>query len=103
MKLGLYAILLLMGLSVSAQAETLRCGTKIVEEGMYTDQVRERCGEPDQITTGRQPVWIRGRGGHSYSVSEIEVTYWIYNRGSTQMKARLTFQGDTLQSITFYP
>src|SRR6185503_8806467 len=85
--LGLLALLA----GSSAWAGTMRCGTKLVVEGVTRAEVAAKCGEPDEVVTQRsvfrRPViWTNGRPyfiGEDYI--EIPVETWIYNLGPNKL------------------
>ena len=99
--LGLLALLA----GSSAQAETMRCGTKLVVEGVTRAEVAAKCGEPDEVVTQRsvfrRPViWTNGR---PYFIGEdfieIQVESWIYNLGPNKLMRRLRFEDGVLTEI----
>lgn len=58
--------LALIGLPLSnAFAGELRCGTKLVHQGMLKAEVKTLCGEPNDVEAGGE-VWIYDRGAHQF-------------------------------------
>ena len=101
------AIMVLLGLlaASSSYANTMRCGTKIIDEGTTRSEVAAKCGEPDEVITARsvfrRPVmWTNGRPyfvGENYI--EIPVESWIYNFGPNKLMRKVVFEGGYLVAI----
>ena len=88
-----------------APAQAMRCGTRLVREGDTPSQVRERCGEPNDIITTTE---TRSRTVHrrvsgvivSDTVSvEVRVVQWVYNFGPQRFMRRLVFEDGLLVDI----
>ena len=79
-----------------ASAETLRCGSKIVDVGMTMDQVKKFCGNPSSNTVEEHDV----RSGNRV-VGTTELHIWRYNRSSGQKTAVLEFDRNKLMSIRY--
>jgi len=79
-----------------AQADAMRCGSKLVREGDPVSQVREFCGEPTDIQTKtilRRPYFDR-LGRRIYlgdSLEEVPVEIWTYNLGPYKLQRRVRF------------
>lgn len=82
--------------AMPANAETLRCGSKIVDTGMSMDEVKKHCGNPSSSSIEEQDV----RSGNRV-VGKTQVHTWLYNRGSGQNTAVLVFDQEKLMSITY--
>ncbi len=101
------------GLLVSDDAEALRCGNKIVRDGMHEAQVLAICGEPttrrDIGRTLRGPELRPYPPDSRYPLdrytypglypTEVVVTEYIYNFGPRKLMRRLIFEGGVLVSI----
>ena len=96
--LRLLALLALICGSVQSHALGLRCGDRLVRDGMDSAQVRNACGAPfwTDIYTS---VEILGAGGPVEEQREIAWDVWYYNFGSTMFMQRLTFRDGRLQRI----
>lgn len=81
---------LLAGLAVSNPAWALRCGTQLVVEGMSRYQVRQRCGEPQDIVRRYATVYRQITPTETIA-REIEIEEWFYDLGSTRLNRRLIF------------
>ena len=94
-----YKALVLTGLIMfasSASAETLRCGSKIVNVGMTMDDVRKYCGKPSSTSVEEHDV----RSGNRV-VGKTQLNIWRYNRSSGQKTAVLEFDLEKLMSISY--
>lgn len=101
------------GLMVTGNAHALRCGNKIVRDGMHEAQVIAICGEP----TTRRDIGrtLRGPDIRAYPTdpryptdryyypipypTEVVVTEYVYNFGPRRLMRRMIFEGGVLISI----
>ena len=90
------SLALLLIVAASANADTLRCGNKIVETGMTMTEVRNYCGKPTSTSIEIQDV----RAGPRV-VGKTEIHTWRYDRASGQRTAVLEFDQEKLMSITY--
>ena len=86
----------LLFISASATADTLLCGSKIVQTGMSMAEVKKYCGNPSSTSIEEQNV----RAGPRV-VGKTQVHTWRYNRSSGQRTAVLEFDLQKLMSITY--
>jgi len=90
MNRNLLALSLLMFFDL-AEAGTLRCGNKLINEGDRAFEVERKCGEPDYRD-------LVGYTGGNYGDRELVIEEWVY--GPTNgMLSILTFQGNRLVRI----
>ncbi|WP_137971046.1 DUF2845 domain-containing protein [Pseudomonas sp. F(2018)] len=87
-KLLAAAMLLACGL---AEAGTLRCGSKLVNEGDRAFEVERKCGEPDHRD-------LVGYTGGVYGDRELVIEEWVYGPSNGMLNI-LTFQGNRLTRI----
>ena len=74
-----------------AEAGTLRCGSKLVNEGDRAFEVERKCGKPARTD-------LVGYTGGYYGDPEMVIEEWVY--GPTNgMLSILTFQGNRLTRI----
>jgi len=98
-------------LAASDPAHALRCGSKLVLEGMLEQEVIEHCGEPTSVRhlgyviRSYHPLsrrYLSGseiyRYGHDY-YQEVPVTVFIYNFGPRKLMRRLRFEDGKLTDI----
>jgi hypothetical protein len=84
-----------------AFAETLRCGSSLIQEGDTQGYVQDKCGEPDSKQTYTEPVYARRENGTSYEVGTTSKDVWRYKRGSGSFPAVLTFEKGLLKKLEF--
>ncbi len=91
-------IILLIALlwAATSNADTLRCGSKIVDTGMSMAEVKKYCGNPSSTSIEEQDV----RAGPRV-VGKTQIHTWRYNRASGQRTAVLEFDREKLMSITY--
>lgn len=102
---GAAALLLVAVLAAkAAQADSFRCGTRLVVEGTTRGEVLARCGEPADVerrSVLRRPTfWRHGRPYHlSDDVVEVPVELWTYNLGPNKLMRRLRLEDGTVVGI----
>jgi len=87
------AVLLLLG--ATAQAQSLRCGNRVVNTGDRDFAVRERCGDP-YYTEQSYALDIRGANGPLEVQDETVYDVWYYNFGPRRLMVRLLFRDGRL-------
>jgi Protein of unknown function (DUF2845) len=114
MQSAIKAIALVMCFSMSAAAESLRCGEALIAEGTTQAEVAARCGQPSQIQ--RQTLYSEGAaalpGGAppgsgppvlpgivTRSGSEMAVETWIYNFGPDRLMQSIRFENGVVVKI----
>lgn len=91
--LGLTVLLL----TVAGDAWAMRCGNQLVTTGMTRYEVRERCGEPDDISKRYATVYRRTAVDETVAV-EVEIEEWFYEGGRNKLDRRLKFVNGALES-----
>ena len=99
------AIVVLGLLAASPAFASMRCGTKIIDEGVTRSEVAAKCGEPAEVVTlrsvFRRPVmWTNGRPyfiGENYI--EVPIEAWIYNFGPNKLMRRVVFEAGFVVEI----
>ena len=114
LKIATVLALLAGSLQAPAFAESFRCGTKLVKEGMHEAEVVAICGEPTtsrnigfavrliDYRTGRPTLPGMNLGSspsHILYPAEVMVTEYIYNLGPRKFMRRLVFEGGLLARI----
>ena len=98
-------IVVLALLAASPAFASMRCGSKLIDDGASRSEVAAKCGEPEEVITlrsvFRRPViWSYGR---PYFVGEnfieIPVESWIYNFGPNKLMRRVIFEGGYVTEI----
>lgn len=85
---------MLLALSTSSEASSMRCGTSIVVEGDTMQQVLDKCGPPDS-----KEVWqpkLRVNGVPEKGAAKLE--FWIYGP-SGGVYRKLRFIDDRLVQV----
>jgi hypothetical protein len=95
------ALVLTAAFASPANAETLRCGNSLIQEGASTGYVTEKCGQPDSKETFTEPAFARRVDGTTYQVGTTSRDVWRYKRGSGQFPAVLTFEMGVLKKLEF--
>jgi Protein of unknown function (DUF2845) len=110
----LAAVPLLIGalLLASSPAHALRCGSKLVLQGMLETEVLAHCGEPaavrdlGYVVRSFHPLGHRAahggvlfRYGPGNYYEEVLVTEYIYNFGPRKLMRRLRFEGGVLADV----
>jgi Protein of unknown function (DUF2845) len=100
------AAIVVFGLMSACPAfASMRCGTKIIDEGDTRSEVAAKCGEPvevvNQRSVYRRPViWTDGRPYYvGESAMEVQVEAWIYNFGPNKLMRRIRFEGGIVVEI----
>ena len=95
MKLHIIILIALLWATTS-NADTLRCGSKIVKTAMTMTEVKKYCGNPSSTSIEEQDVHAGPR-----VVGKTEIHTWRYNRATGQRTAVLEFDLEQLKSITY--
>jgi hypothetical protein len=84
-----------------AAADTLRCGSVLIEPGDDALYVLEKCGEPSSLVTITQPALVSGVNGSLYQIG-ITQSRWLIAREPGQFRAVLTIGADgRVEDIAF--
>ncbi len=70
-----YILVLLLCAGMSAEADSFRCGTRIVVTGDSVSRLIESCGQPSLRYKAKETIRSDGRR------LTTGVTHWIYERG----------------------
>ena len=90
-----HAFVILALLFASPSAFAMRCGNRVINDGLPDMQVRERCGEPfwaDRYTN----VEVLGANGPLERQRPVQFEVWYYNFGPRQLMRRLLFRDGVL-------
>jgi len=90
----LAAMLALLLLAAAPAAHALRCGNRLVTNGDFEFQVRERCGNPYWIEDHYQTLVA---GDERIEVAQpVEYSAWFFNFGANRLLVRLLFRDGRL-------
>ena len=97
-------VLALLLTPLAAQADAMRCGSKLLRDGDTQSEVRAFCGEPTDIQTRtivRRPFYDRfGRRVYLGNVfEEVPVEIWTYNLGPYKLQRRVRFIDGLIDDI----
>ena len=95
---------LLLTVAVTASADGMRCGSKLVTTGDPRAKVRQFCGEPTDVQTRsilRRPVFNFGGRVYSYGDGyvEVPVEIWTYNFGPYKLMREIRFVDGRVENI----
>jgi len=78
-------------LPLAASAESMRCGKWIVNESMTSDEILQKCGEPQKKDVSKQDVFSKNPAGYSTKRGEQVIERWYYkpSSGSLTMMVKL--------------
>ena len=97
-------VLFLMALAGSADADTLRCGNRLVTEGDTRSEVASKCGDPTEADHSSilapAVTWIHGQPVQvGNGLIEIPVDLWLYNFGPNRFMSRIRFEDGRVVAI----
>ena len=76
-----------------ALGQSIRCGSKLVTEGMSQAKVAALCGQPAQVVhPAAYDVVVPG-------VSDVAEEIWIYNFGPNKLMQRIRFRNGIVATI----
>lgn len=97
----------------SAQADGMRCGSRLVSEGDLLYEVRQRCGDPDAMSQRVEYRTVRTFvNGPCYQEQgqlrcgqviertvEVVIDEWVYDKGEHKFVRYLTFEQGRLANV----
>jgi hypothetical protein len=91
-------------LASEANADGMRCGSRLVSDGATRSEVRRFCGEPSDVVTRtilRRPYYdFHGRLTYfGDGLVEVPVEVWTYNFGPYKLMRRIRFVDGVLEEI----
>jgi hypothetical protein len=90
------AVCLLAG---TAHAETIRCGSSLVDESAAVETLLARCGEPTSKRATSEGVYARNPDGSTRKVGTSVTEYWTYDRGTQAAPILVTIVEGKIKSI----
>jgi hypothetical protein len=73
---------LLLCLPLAATADSMRCGKWIVNETMTTDEILQKCGEPQKKAVSKEDVYAKNPAGYVTKRGEQVTERWYYKPSS---------------------
>ena len=102
MRAPLLFILTVLAPVTAASADTLRCGSHLIQEGDDAFAVIAKCGEPTERMTLTEPVYASSEGGGSHPTGDVALTeVWRYQRGAGSFPVLIKIADGIVQSIRF--
>jgi Protein of unknown function (DUF2845) len=85
-------------------AESIRCGSRVIEKGSTSADLLEYCGKPAQITkngtvNGLVGNTHRSDGITSQATGDFEVETWTYDFGPNQLMERIRIENGIVVQI----
>ncbi len=106
-KLTLSIALACMAFLASDPAHALRCGNRLVKDGMHESEVKAICGKP--VSERRLGYVLRSHFDRTHGLTttryygsyqrEVLVTELVFNFGPRKLMRKLRFEGGLLTSI----
>jgi hypothetical protein len=69
-------------LPLTASADSMRCGKWIVNETMTTDEILQKCGEPQKKDVSKEDVFAKNPAGYTTKRGEQVTERWYYKPSS---------------------
>jgi Protein of unknown function (DUF2845) len=69
-------------LPLAASADSMRCGKWIVNETMTTNEILQKCGEPQKKDVSKEDVFARNPAGYTTKRGEQVTERWYYQHSS---------------------
>jgi hypothetical protein len=85
--------------TMSARAETFRCGQWIASPDMTVEDLLQKCGEPTIRTTETVDVYARTAAGGRIRTGTSVVETWTYDRGSQSFAMVVTIVDGKIKSM----
>jgi len=85
-----------------ATADTLRCGSHLIQNGDDAFSVIDKCGEPTNRQIITEPIYASNGNGGTYPTGEVSRTeVWRYDRGPQSFPVIIKIADGVVQSIRF--
>jgi hypothetical protein len=100
---GVVLCVVLQVIPLVAQADSMRCGSRLISEGDRIEYVLEHCGEParkERSWIVRQPRFERGGREYSFpGTDEVPVDTWTYDFGPNKLMQRVRMVDGKVERI----
>jgi hypothetical protein len=87
---GTIVCLLSLMLGSTVYADSMRCGSSVVNETISVPELLEKCGEPASKDVKTEDVMARNPDGFTYKVGTKTIERWIYQRSSGALPMAVT-------------
>jgi hypothetical protein len=86
----------------SATADTLRCGSYLIQDGDDAFSVIAKCGKPTERMTISEPVYASTGDGGTFAAGAVALSeLWRYDRGPGQFPVIMKISDGVVQHIHF--
>ena len=91
MRVPAFVMCALSILPLAASADSMRCGKWIVNETMTTDEILQKCGEPQKKDVSKEDVFAKNPAGYVTKRGEQVTERWYYkpSSGSLTMMVKI--------------
>ena len=90
MRSNISALIVLSLISASAPAESMRCGSSIVDETTSAAMILKKCGEPQSKQVRTEDVYAPALQGGTRKNGTRTIEVWIYQRSSGSLPMAVT-------------
>jgi Protein of unknown function (DUF2845) len=85
-------------------AESIRCGSQLIEKGSTSADLLEYCGKPAHVTSNGTVNGLTGNthtpsGVVSQTTGDFEVETWVYDFGPNQLMERIRIENGIVVQI----
>ena len=77
----------------------MRCGKWIVNETMTTDEILQKCGEPQKKDVTKSDVFAKNPAGYSTKRGEQVIEHWYYKPSSGSLTMMVKIMDGKITSI----
>lgn len=81
---------LLIAVPLLLNADSFRCGRKVVKTNESANALIKKCGAPVRKYSSRAQVWLNGRQ------KRVSVSNWVYERRGKKDMIVSVYQGDVI-------
>ncbi len=85
-----------------AHAETIRCGSSLVDESATVEELVRKCGEPASKRFQEEDIRVRTPNDGNSNTRKIGTTvteFWTYDRGTQAAPLLVTIRDGKIRSI----
>ena len=86
-------------LPLAASADSMRCGTWVVNETMTTNEILQKCGEPQNKEVTKSDVYAKNPAGYSTKRGEQVTERWYYKPSSGSLTMLVKIMDGKVVSI----
>jgi len=99
MRVPAFVMCALSILPLAASADSMRCGKWIVNETMTTDEILQKCGEPQKKDVSKEDVFAKNPAGYVTKRGEQVTERWYYKPSSGSLTMMIKILDGKVVSI----